>query len=275
MAAPTFSNNSPTGDYESFDVVIIVKISHGTGVDEDTINVTLTGPLDASATSVVTNGVFNTAAGYNGDIKASGTNAEVVIRSHDWLMPGEWTVAVNADSDDGGEVGSTSWTFKIGSELTGVLLGMKDLLEGKEGVGRTIPQNTFRHYNVKDGDEAMLNPAGKVRPFLLSVVGPAEAQDNPGNVSGDYVWGAHTIRLSILYFVQDNQAFELDLTMADHEKRIRQVLEWPRNFHLFEGWCGCEIANGAVEEVSLGENDSVDLLIRHYDILVQTRELHE
>jgi hypothetical protein len=277
MAAPTFSDNRPTGNYEKPDASILVSIDHATGVDEDTINVTLTDPL-GTAYSPVTSGVFDTANNFVGDIVAAGTNADVVIRGgHDPFMAGTWTVAVNADSDTGGEVGSTSWTFSVFGELSSTLQGIIDIMEGSAGVGRTIPVNEFRYLeSIRDGEESKLAPTGETRPFMIADLGPADAQDNPGYVSGDYVWDSSVVRVTVLYYVLENQPLELEQTMADHRKMIRRAMEWPRNWgEVQDGWCGCEVVGIDKEAVTIGEGDKEDLLFVHYDLQVQTREKHE
>jgi len=270
MADVVISANTPTSRYSNHSAPVTFLCSHGVGVDPDTITLVLTDSLGNSTTAL---GLLQAAAtGYEFTVTQSGTNYVVALRYHPAFTAGTWTAVASADSVDGGDDGTLTWTFGVTSVLSSILEEIPNVLDGSSGSGRTMPAGRFRFFETGNLESVKaLAASGKTQPYVMSVVSLGDAPDLPANVSGDYVYSSHIVRLSVLYALRPNNPLELEQTISNDEFQLRRVLEWPDNWADVDGWCGTTVIDETTEEVG---DERIEVVAHHLDLLVQHRELH-
>lgn len=158
------------------------------------------------------------------------------------------------------------------SILSDVIDAIISLMTGSTGTGRVMPTAKFRHFDSPPDRVGAIAANGAVHPFALSLQGIGSVPDVPSNVSGDYVYASHVIRMTVLYATKPQHAVDLERDMADDTFRIRRVLGWPPNWCITTGWVGCDFLADATEEI--GTDDKPEVVAHHFDLQVQLRELH-
>jgi hypothetical protein len=260
---------APTGTLEILSVTISFHCDHASGVDSTTITLTLTDPQGTTHTPISL-GVFDRANDWNGIVTTDGTGFDVAITEHDALMAGPWSASATADSLDGGDDGTETWTFSVTSVMGNILLLIKDILEGRKGTGRTIPVGNFEHFNFDEDDLGPGGAEGETRKFALGIVGSTDDGSIPAFVSGDYVQDAQVIRVSVFYAVEPNMMLNLEIDRARDNLLIRRALEWPENWCLTAGWTGAEVIAVTPEEI--GGLDKPQVIAVSYDLQISIRE---
>ena len=242
MATVQVTEYSPSGIYEQNRVPVACHFDHDDGVDSTTISVVLTDP-HGNTHNPVTNGTFDTSNGFHGILSEDETGFDLVIE-HSGFLAGIWTVEASADSLNGSEDGTLSWTFTVIGVLPAVVRKIIEILEGTVDTSlsnRLIPSNRFKHVNFQKDLLGTLASSGKVCPFVIEWVGYSDDGSLPSFISGNYVQEAHEVRITFFYSFNPNDILDLEIHIMDNDFLVRRAMIWPQNFNLVNGWTNCRL----------------------------------
>jgi hypothetical protein len=147
------------------------------------------------------------------------------------------------------------------SDAVGPILdGIKALLNGSAGVGRTIAAGSFRHIPVAALEIGALAASGSTRPYTLTADAIVALDGEQMGLAGSHVYGAHEIGIHILYGTKPHDMLTLEKTIAADEYKIRRCLTWPRNWATVSGWTGADVTSCSRDLIGEDETQSVLML---------------
>lgn len=141
-----------------------------------------------------------------------------------------------------------------------ILDGIRALLNGSAGVGRTIAAGSFRHVPVSALEIGALAATGSARPYTLTADDVVSLTGEQMGLAGSHVYGAHEVGIHVLYGSKPHDMLTLEKTISADEYKIRRCLTWPRNWATVSGWTGADVVSASRDMIGEDETQSVIML---------------
>jgi hypothetical protein len=127
------------------------------------------------------------------------------------------------------------------STYADILDKLKDLLEGSDGVTRTVTVGKFQVVG-SDFEWEQAQCSQDPRPAYIEEGEETEGVGLPSDVSGDYLWRERNVLVHIGYaYDPDDDDTDRAEVIADDELEAVRCLSWPLNWALVTDWCGCQV----------------------------------